>query len=64
MTVCSGWLMQIGFTECRWMSNVSLHTFTLGDIPPRVFSIKVTLYSVQCVSSPPDSLGCKLCLSE
>jgi hypothetical protein len=24
------------------MSNVSLHTFTLGDIPPRVFGIKVT----------------------
>ncbi|CAL5226034.1 g8845 [Coccomyxa viridis] len=25
----------------KWMSNVSLHTFTLGDIPPRVFGIKV-----------------------
>ena len=27
----------------RWMSNVSLHTFTLGNIPPRVFGIKVGL---------------------
>ena len=30
---------------CRWMSNVSLHTFTLGDIPPRVFGIKVATCS-------------------
>ncbi|BDA51337.1 Synaptotagmin-2 [Coccomyxa sp. Obi] len=25
----------------KWMSNVSLHTFTLGDIPPRVSGCKV-----------------------
>ena len=30
---------------CRWMSNVSLHTFTLGNIPPRVFGMKVCLFT-------------------
>ena len=27
----------------RWMSNISLHTFTLGDVPPRVHGVKVRL---------------------
>ena len=30
------------------MSNISLHTFTLGDVPPRVHGVKVRFVSGAC----------------
>ena len=38
-------IWNIVWFKCRWMSNVSLHTFTLGKIPPRVFGMKVCLFT-------------------
>ena len=49
MSVCMrhpctmAWVGVDGSIWHRWMSGVSLHTFTLGKIPPRVFGIKVGL---------------------
>ena len=34
----------------RWMSNISLHTFTLGDVPPRVHGVKVRPATGACLA--------------
>lgn len=54
----SAWLrcMRVAKRECvycRWISKIDLHTFTLGDVPPRVSGCKVVTYHCLRISLYP-----------